>query len=1101
MKAIDRFNKFSKPVHNGQDQLKNLIFDRYPILRTENSEDLEQVYSRNLDVEYVWLVDKNVRIYDSFPWWFRPSPNDPIQIHEFPYVYKESRKIKCWDKVRLVPTKPSDTEPRQHAHIVGEYDVYNGNKKFDTFYLGTNQDDIEYLQSRLDYLQTVTSWQEAKERSYTDMFWIIWDDIDVRDTFKFSYRPDEWSHDNVHVFGNGDIDQLDGVALFPKNYPITEKELTHRFYANKKEIRIMASKPKAYDKFTINNYEDYTNALQNTTTDMFWGVPSDIAVKEDFKFDYYISHHENSLKQKNHVWNNHNKFNGVVLFSTHAPVTEKEINYRFLVDKIEHEEIASTPLPFDKFTINNYEDYSYALASTSTHMFWGIPSDVIRDKDVDMDAYMLEQSTLDTGTTHLFLNREFYDGVALYSKASPVTEKEVTHRFYSNKKEHNVVVSKPKPYKRYEINNYEEYLHALKTSETEMFWSIPSDIVVKKDFDFNLYFSHHNKFDQAINHVFLNDKYYDGIVLYSKQCIASEKEVEHRFLVNKKEWEVVASTPKPFDKFVIKDYDDYLLARSQSKTGMFWMVYDNITIDESFDWNFYITHHNQYERKINHVWRNGEFFDGLALTTKNIMLTKHEIDYRFLAIKKEYEETVSVPDLYDIVFISNGEPNADENYETLLENYPNAKRVDKIKGIHQAHIEAAKLVSTNMFWAVDADAEILDDFELDHQIAYYDIDGRSTVYVWRSLNPVNDLIYGYGGVKLLPTSLTLNMDVNLGPDMTTSISRNFKGINRMSNITAFNTDAFSAWRSGFRECCKLASRAIDRQKEDETTFRLTAWCTRGIDKPFGEDTINGAFEGTKYGLANKNNTTALHKINDFEWLKEKYDSVDGRFSGEFDLSILDKSEEDALIELNPVIRSIFKEIDKKLGRDYKFMNGSVKFVIENLANIYFDSSGVSISDKWADAEIILDLKLVIQIIKGDADTLELYKNGQIVIEGDPSLAREFQDDLEKRGLEDQVGVISAYTFALTDLVTDIQKLDISINIIDHGSIILDSAGIREGKKDDNLNLTLTKEIVDDLLSNKITLIECIQENLIDYPKNSDHANLFLLHDQLYKNIN
>ena len=183
------------------------------------------------------------------------------------------------------------------------------------------------------------------------------------------------------------------------------------------------------------------------------------------------------------------------------------------------------------------------------------------------------------------------------------------------------------------------------------------------------------------------------------------------------------------------------------------------------------------------------------------------------------------------------------------------------------------------------------------------------------------------------------------------------------------------------------------------------------------------------------------------------------------------------------------------------MNGSVKFVIENLANIYFDSSGVSISDKWADAEIILDLKLVIQIIKGDADTLELYKNGQIVIEGDPSLAREFQDDLEKRGLEDQVGVISAYTFALTDLVTDIQKLDISINIIDHGSIILDSAGIREGKKDDNLNLTLTKEIVDDLLSNKITLIECIQENLIDYPKNSDHENLFLLHDQLYKNIN
>ena len=172
-----------------------------------------------------------------------------------------------------------------------------------------------------------------------------------------------------------------------------------------------------------------------------------------------------------------------------------------------------------------------------------------------------------------------------------------------------------------------------------------------------------------------------------------------------------------------------------------------------------------------------------------------------------------------------------------------------------------------MFWVVDGDAELLDDFELYHQIAHYDVDGLKTVYVWRSLNPVNDLIYGYGGVKLLPTNLTLNMDVNT-PDMTTSISKNFKGINRMSNITAFNTDAFSAWKSGFRECVKLASRSIDRQIDDESTFRLKAWCSRGKDKPFGKETIAGSYEGAKYGIAFKNNISALQKINDFEWLQK-----------------------------------------------------------------------------------------------------------------------------------------------------------------------------------------------------------------------------------------
>ena len=148
-------------------------------------------------------------------------------------------------------------------------------------------------------------------------------------------------------------------------------------------------------------------------------------------------------------------------------------------------------------------------------------------------------------------------------------------------------------------------------------------------------------------------------------------------------------------------------------------------------------------------------------------------------------------------------------------------------------------------------------------ITEYDLEN---VHVWRSRNPVNDLEYGYGGVKLLPKRLTQNMDISK-PDMTTSISSLFKAMPEVSNITAFNTDPFNTWKSAFRECCKLASKTIDRQNDEETNHRLEVWCTTGTD----ENAIAGALAGRAYGTENKDNPDALKKINDFDWLKEQFD--------------------------------------------------------------------------------------------------------------------------------------------------------------------------------------------------------------------------------------
>lgn len=220
---------------------------------------------------------------------------------------------------------------------------------------------------------------------------------------------------------------------------------------------------------------------------------------------------------------------------------------------------------------------------------------------------------------------------------------------------------------------------------------------------------------------------------------------------------------------------------------------------------------------------------------------------------------------YDIAFISYNEKEADRNWNSLLEKYPFAKRTHGVKGIHQAHIEAAKLASTPMVYIVDADAHIVDDFDFSY---IPPTNYRDAVHVWRSKNPINGLIYGYGGIKLFPRQATINVDVNK-PDMTTSISKNFVLMNDVSNTTAFNVDEFSTWRSAFRECTKLASKIIDRQNEDETNERLRIWTTVGGDAPFGEYAIKGACAGRKYGLSNG---VDLGLINNYKWLKEQFDA-------------------------------------------------------------------------------------------------------------------------------------------------------------------------------------------------------------------------------------
>jgi hypothetical protein len=115
-------------------------------------------------------------------------------------------------------------------------------------------------------------------------------------------------------------------------------------------------------------------------------------------------------------------------------------------------------------------------------------------------------------------------------------------------------------------------------------------------------------------------------MLVPKNANISKKEIEYRFFVKVKNVEVVASTPKTYEIFVVDSYEDYLTAFENSKTELFWATSNNIKINDNFNFNFYFTHDNLYDRHENHAFihrvGDDDYFFGLFLLSKRNKLSK-----------------------------------------------------------------------------------------------------------------------------------------------------------------------------------------------------------------------------------------------------------------------------------------------------------------------------------------------------------------------------------------------------------------------------------------------------------------------------------------------
>jgi len=209
---------------------------------------------------------------------------------------------------------------------------------------------------------------------------------------------------------------------------------------------------------------------------------------------------------------------------------------------------------------------------------------------------------------------------------------------------------------------------------------------------------------------------------------------------------------------------------------------------------------------------------------------------------------------YDLFFLSHGEQNAEKHWFRLREMAPHAQRVEGIDGILLAHQRCAQLARTANFFVVDADNEVLD-LDVRLRLPAYD---QNYVHIWRAKNPVNGLVYGWGGIKLFPRKLLRDATV-MPLDLTTSFT--IKVVEDIGSITHFNTSAYDAWRSAFRECVKLT--CIDN---DESRARLAVWCSvaRGA---YAEDCLRGACDGRVFAMVHRNE---VGRINDWDWLRARY---------------------------------------------------------------------------------------------------------------------------------------------------------------------------------------------------------------------------------------
>jgi len=244
----------------------------------------------------------------------------------------------------------------------------------------------------------------------------------------------------------------------------------------------------------------------------------------------------------------------------------------------------------------------------------------------------------------------------------------------------------------------------------------------------------------------------------------------------------------------------------------------------------------------------------------NDYVEKELYDYSYIAKSTKMGQSKPL----DIVFLSNGEAGADENYEHLLNVTKGLKnrvvRVDGVNGRVAAYHAAAEASQTSWMFTVFAKLKVNSKFDWTWQPDRLQVPKH---YIFYASNPVNGLVYGHQAMIAYNKQITLN---NMGKGLDFTLDSEHEVVEINSGVAKYNTDEFSTWRTSFREAIKL--------RLDDSTIsrhRLKVWTTVG-EGDYAQYSINGAVDAVEYYESVNGELDKLRLSYDWPWLQEYFNT-------------------------------------------------------------------------------------------------------------------------------------------------------------------------------------------------------------------------------------
>ncbi|MER5969472.1 hypothetical protein ABT112_07000 [Streptomyces sp. NPDC002055] len=225
---------------------------------------------------------------------------------------------------------------------------------------------------------------------------------------------------------------------------------------------------------------------------------------------------------------------------------------------------------------------------------------------------------------------------------------------------------------------------------------------------------------------------------------------------------------------------------------------------------------------------------------------------------------------FDAVFLSYDEPMADSLHSRLQRTLcGTVKRLHGVHGMRRAYRLCAELVDREQFFLADGDFAIDPTFD---PAAVEPLAEGLSMRVWRAVNPVNGLTYGYGGLKLIRRSALREMGEAV--DVLAALPGRIEFTQETAGITRFNQSPFHAWKAGFRECAMLARGSEYGMADDDARQRVEAW-TASRSGEFAAYAAAGAHEGITFARDAARGTARFGLLNDPAWLRRQFTAAHG----------------------------------------------------------------------------------------------------------------------------------------------------------------------------------------------------------------------------------